>query len=978
MKQSLLVSWATSLLILCVIPPAGAAPAPAPAPADVDATAQVDRVVVNSSWTVPDDLMLRVRLTGIEPDEPFPMSWRHGGEGLGASVIRDDFAPLGYVKPADPPASSNRRSAPPTPPLFKVGQWSEPVSLRQIVGNRPPAILFLTINAGRKGDRVPSDPRRRVGQSLNVQFEIELMQGATALKQITAAGPLGGTIGLVLPFQEISPQSKQVPQSFVDGVCDLLTYARRRGEFLLGQPWAQRPLPQQFAFLTDLNGHGEGIYYGVRYTDPAIVETELNNLRQMGVNGVRGESWFVRDRIEHADGVYAAMRRVAGIHTRGYPVPLFVKGRNNNDPESGCPYAPGVPTRQQELIADTLKLLEQPYEEIWSLTEDEIGAAVDQSAQGKAHLSTCPQCIEAYRRYVAATGRSPGEFGVSDWNALMPIDVWAKGGDKSWQTHPQQALNGYYCRLFINHSSAQLFTPLRDAVAKANARKLAALESGDRDSSTARQPWLYTYALRGNTFLLRGHSLDFFDFYRLADNGFCHETSNRDPRVWNWDSYLLDVGRMIGREQGLALGLYVKPHRGAPVQRALAAACRGARMIFWYTYGPDYAKGDSFSERPEALALTSKAAHLLAAAEQELWLCREESPAQAAIIQPRPTEVWMQFTADNATQAAWEDVKFTYTALTHSFVPLDPLDETMLQSPDLGRYRVIYVPGPNFTRAGSARLMEWVESGGTLVLHAGGLSRDEANQPMADLYPKLGLRSRTPVEMWKSISPYATTMLHPFNDNHAPIKPVPSEAKVRFVAGPLAGQEAQPTVGREVLDPLPQATVLARYADGTVAAIQHTLGRGKVVLLGVFAGLEYTAPQRDGEFDMQRDLVPAWRIASAGVAANATDRPAWADQTNLELRRIINPRGQRSLAIMNFAYHVAGQRVREVDGRARKGNIHKLTVMQNVRITLPNADQVTEIRSAWLDKTLPIERHADGSITVVLPTLEEADVLVIR
>ena len=98
-----------------------------------------------------------------------------------------------------------------------------------------------------------------------------------------------------------------------------------------------------------------------------------------------------------------------------------------------------------------------------------------------------------------------------------------------------------------------------------------------------------------------GHSLDFFDFYRQADNGFVYETSNRDARIWQWDSYLCDVGRVVSTARELQFGVYVKPHRGAPVQRALSAVSRNARMLYWYTYGPDWAKGDTFASDPSAI-----------------------------------------------------------------------------------------------------------------------------------------------------------------------------------------------------------------------------------------------------------------------------------------------------------------------------------------------------------------------------------------
>jgi len=943
-----------------------------------DATEQVDTVTITQSWTVPDNLFLRARVTRIEPAEPFILSWRQGGEGTGGNVVRQDFVPQGYVAPAAASTSNARAPRDSDRPRHTLNQWSEPVSLKTLTAGRAPAYFFLNVMAGNSGRRHPDNPERRLDYSTNVHFEFELIQDGKVVKQLTAEGPLGGTVGLVFPLEKISPKEKAVPQAFIDGVCDLLTYAKQRNEALRALPWSSRPLPTKLGILTDVNGHGEGIGYGVRYTDPAIAEAELSNVREFGVNGIRGASWKIQDIIEQPDGPFPQMRRIAGIHNLGFPSPAHRKDRSDNDPEAGCPYAPGVAQRQQQNIALIQSMLNRPYEEIWSLTVDEIGAVVDRSAEGKAHLSTCPRCIEAYRRYVREQGRSPQEFGVASWEQLNPINVWDRSPEKPWLKDAKQSLNAYYSRLFINYSTAQLFTPLRDAAARANAARQAALDSGDTSSAAAKQPWLYTFALRGNTFLMRGHSLDFFDFYRLADNGFCHETSNRDPRVWNWDSYLLDVGRVIGQEQNLALALYIKPHRGAPIQRSLSAASRGARMLFWYTYGPDYAKGDSFSEKFPHMELTSKAARLLASAEDELWLSRDQFPAQAAIIKPRATEVWMQFTSDNATTASWEDAKFTYTALTDSFVPVDPLDPVMIERNDLSRYRTIHLLGMQHPRSASEKLLAWVEAGGTLVLHAGAMSRDEANQPASYLNAKLGVRSRQPVEMWKNIQGYSGGMLHPLNNNHAIAKPVPDSAKVTFIAGPLKGQQAQPTIGREVLDPLPGATVLARYADGGAAAIEHRLGKGRVVLIGLFAGLEYTAPQRDGAFSMRRDLAPLWRDASAGIARDLTKRPAWTDHTGVELRRIVNPQGQRSVAVMNWAYEVSGTLVRQAEGRARSGNIYRHSALKDVKITLPNAGDIKQVRSAWLQQPLSIDRQGDGSIVVTLPVLEEADVLVLE
>ena len=46
-------------------------------------------------------------------------------------------------------------------------------------------------------------------------------------------------------------------------------------------------------------------------------------------------------------------------------------------------------------------------------------------------------------------------------------------------------------------------------------------------------------------------------------------------------------------------------------QRMLAAVSRGVRVIEWYTYVPDYSKGDSFSQSPELLERVAGAARFL-------------------------------------------------------------------------------------------------------------------------------------------------------------------------------------------------------------------------------------------------------------------------------------------------------------------------------------------------------------------------------
>lgn len=87
------------------------------------------------------------------------------------------------------------------------------------------------------------------------------------------------------------------------------------------------------------------------------------------------------------------------------------------------------------------------------------------------------------------------------------------------------------------------------------------------------------------------------------------------------------------------MGCLVKPHPGAPAQRKLAGMARGVRVVEWYTYGPDYAKGDSFSQSPQLLEEVAKSSRFQARAEPYLWKTEWEVRPEVALVFPRSSEI---------------------------------------------------------------------------------------------------------------------------------------------------------------------------------------------------------------------------------------------------------------------------------------------------------------------------------------------------
>ncbi|MHB9106422.1 MAG: hypothetical protein ACYDCO_05135 [Armatimonadota bacterium] len=507
----------------------------------------------------------------------------------------------------------------------------------------------------------------------------------------------------------------------------------------------------------------------------------------------------------------------------------------------------------------------------------------------------------------------------------------------------------YYSRRFNNDSSARLFTPMRDALERENEKKRKAIAEGRLDAPEAKQPWVYQYCLRGNTFLMGGHSLDFFDFYRQADNGFMYETSNRDPRVWQWDSYLCDVGRTLSERMGKRFGIYVKPHRGAPVQRMLAALSRDSKLIYWYTYGPEWSKGDTFGGNIEILKVCSRAARLAGGAEEVIYDAGWAKAAEVAVVRPRTSEIF-------ENNDSWENGKWVYTALQHAHIPVDALDEGFLLSEELSRYKVIYVSGSHLRQDVAEKLGKWVAAGGVLYTSGGGLARNEADEPLTVLHEVLGLKSRGAADVWADSGRYGATGL----GGPKKVKdPPPNGAALSWMEAPA---ETVPLVfGREVLDPTPGTEVLARYADGTAAITRHAQGKGAVYVVGFYAGLEYAVDTMKGDYNMATDYLPGKRrfvtlpLQAAGVIPVVDASHPLIEGILLKNRQT----GKQAVTLMNWAYQGRG-----------------LVPQEGVTIRLRDPGNVAQARSLALGKTLPLAREGKDVI-MKLDRLDEGDILLL-
>ena len=862
-------------------------------------------------------LTFRVRVTKATPEQKtVRVNWRRGGEGLGGTVVRGEFVTVEKQ------------------PQIPIGAWSEWVAMKDVAGAvrgwEFPSVVVT-------GEPIVKGKSTRPGESLTeIAVDFEFAEKGAVFKQFTETAPKGATVGFAFPSGALG---EKVTPEFSAQLNGLGAHARLRRERLEKTFPEAATMPKQFSIIGHIGGYGEGVSgkgggsgYGVRHGNPAILADEFRTLAMLGVNGLVGAVQFA-----DAAGVGRNFRQIYwGGPGSGNPMAFFQRPGKAAELPDGCPFDPALKTY---VLEKTDKAIEEhraiDAKESWALWDDEMGV------YAKDHIAHCERCASVFRDYLRAQKVTPGDLGKKSWDEVQPFNVWvpraaaAKGVKKTPSTglapppdNAADSLRYYYTYRLMTHATGQVFPEA--------AKKFS--EAG-----------IKLYAMQGPTPSWFGASLDWNEFYDLkANTAFVFETSNRDARVWQWESYLANIGRGIAMRHDMAQGCLVKPHRGAPAQRMLSVVARGTRAIEWYTYGPDYSKGDSFSQSPELLEQVARAARFLGKAEPYLYGAKFASQPEVAFVTPRSSEIWSRATDLGLT--TFENAKWVYLALLHAHVPLDILSEQQLAEGKLDLYKVIYIPGTHLRRDSASALREWVRAGGTVWTDATGLSHDEANQPASAMNEMLGLADRK-LESWGSCEAYHASDLKPFTETDPPAGAEFTWDKAKLHA----------SIGREPLHPK-TAEVLATFADGKPAVTRNRFGKGQAIAAGLWSGLSYSARVRRSDFDMRADFDAALR---ALIAAPALEQKVWRPAVPgdaLVEAVSLSKDGQRSIALINWAYTKA------------KGDITKGTLqpVQNLRVELPGFVNAKSVRSILHG---PL-KFTDGA--VVVPRLDEIDLLVIE
>lgn len=305
--------------------------------------------------------------------------------------------------------------------------------------------------------------------------------------------------------------------------------------------------------------------------------------------------------------------------------------------------------------------------------------------------------------------------------------------------------------------------------------------------------------------------------------------------------FILDVFR-CGRPG--VIQTYATPHSPGTTnvdfrRTVMTAIAHGATALDYFQVTPEQANTENYiAQNDLSRYLTVRDVTHEIGAVDDLIADGRMRPASVALLLSESTDAWDRITpgrADGLNPADEDDFpsiaynlerKCLWTALRHAQVPVDIVVEDDLADGSLARYRVLFLAGDRLSRAAATGLATWVQQGGLLISMAGGGFRDEYGDPLETLLPIYGLRGE--------ILEKVTTFIRPRIE-------LPRLRPLDALTAMLAGEtiEAPAIAFRQRFDPLPTAEVLARYADGSPAAISNRAGRGQAILWGTLLGAAY-------------------------------------------------------------------------------------------------------------------------------------------
>ncbi len=439
--------------------------------------------------------------------------------------------------------------------------------------------------------------------------------------------------------------------------------------------------------------------------------------------------------------------------------------------------------------------------------------------------------LPKFRQYLREMGFAPGDFGCDTWEQVRPAtDALPKEA-----TLPQRRL-WYHSVKYVGHEQCQWYGTAAKAFARAEGDVLT--------FTNWNNPGIFysdcSKVHDGASWLNGSH--EWFEFAR-AGGGTCLWLAPGMSESGGWYgstlrtwSLMMNLLRSAAAEGPKQFGAYIH-HNFIPEERSyeielsiMSLAGHGGVAYNSYIWGPHYAFTEyMWSEKLGHYEAVADANRLIGRTENVL-LAGRPPRAKVALLWPITSQMY-----DPNHRGYWSynrdylvEMQHVYFALSHRGIPVDFVDDSIIQRGDLARYQVLYVTGPNLERKTATAIVDWVRSGGALWSCAAAGIRDEYDLPQTTLEAALGVTSRqvtrieadySPKNGLRELQPLATVQMKPDSGlGDATWNAFGSRSKLRVATG----------------------QVLGTFDDGTPAVVQNQLGKGISLHFATMPGLAYS------------------------------------------------------------------------------------------------------------------------------------------
>ncbi|MGC9066371.1 MAG: beta-galactosidase trimerization domain-containing protein [Candidatus Ratteibacteria bacterium] len=615
---------------------------------------------------------------------------------------------------------------------------------------------------------------------------------ACIIKNVTRKTP-GNIIGVMMP------KSENNPDKFLKGFALLDQDIIKRNQFV-----KSLSLPPVALKKFYLEAHLKG--FGSVFSDPVMVETEVNTLHTMGFNALDTQY----------SGLAGIYRQVAEKYHMAQTHHTFRIGRLPQDPVS------------KNVIFDLTKIrqacsqfVENSLENLKKQDPDQIPIIkfIDTGDEIAGELFGGMEYEQGYREYLKSQELKPLDLKKKNWDDVKIYGSWS--WRNSWKMRPSDrtaidsCINYYWTLRYWNYATAKVYSILAEEIIKRMPSLKVRVNFGP--------PWAYGYCsyMRGAEiweFARQNSVTDFWNEDWLNTSGW------RNAGI-QMVSYLVDLSKSCARLNNADVSAFVMPVSGKEnIQLKLASVIgKGAKKIDVYRYGPAYWSPDSWSGNTDMAQGISYFTRVLEKAEHILFPGKLRK-AEVAIIWSASEPVW---TTDDAS--LWNQ-QLLYLALQHKQIPVDFIDELMVEQNALNQYKIAILSSQYLRKSAKKAIADWVSNGGNLWVDGIPATGDEYGQTCELLLPVIGINDITVVDsaIGRSMNP----------QNGVNPSVIPGTIRI------IQSDETIPAVGRKILFSLrnPEKTkVIGVWEDNRPSVIEHRYGKGRVFYVGTYAGHSYNS-----------------------------------------------------------------------------------------------------------------------------------------